>query len=1143
MKNLYNLPQKNNKTIRLFLKYFFLITVTFSYAQINYNAPWVKAAKISEGDKINFNDVVAAGDSYWENRDKHVKGSGYKLFKRWESYWQNYVDQSGYLPSIDELYGTWQKKNDFRLSRNTNGSSQSDQSNWISMGPKNFLNRPTNSANLGRLNCITPHPTNSDILYAGSPAGGIWKSEDAGLTYVPLSDNLPQIGVSSIAIDYTNPNIIYIATGDDDALDSFSVGIWKSIDGGLSWNPTALNPSNSPLVIHEIEMHSNNPEIMWAATSLGVYKTVNSGDNWTNIQQGYFQSVKQKPGNPSVVYAITRSQFFISNNEGYSFTLGRTFGEGNQPARMEMDVTPINPEIVYVLACDDAYQFGGIYKSSNSGSTFTKTANTADIFNSQQAWYDLALAVSDSDENELYVGVLDIWKSSDGGDSFIKLNEWSTRNAAYTHADIHFLKFYNNELYVGSDGGFFKSSNQGSTFEDFTGNMSISQFYRVSVSKQTSNKIAGGTQDNGGFAYVNQWNNYHGGDGMESVIDPNNENLYYGFIQFGLIFVRNDQAGFGQSEGFIGPEQGNWITPLSINKDSEVFAGYDKLYQFENNNFSEISPSFESNIDVLELDPIDSDIMYVAINEKLYKSTDHGISFINTETFTSDIISIEVNNSFNDIIYLSTAGLSGKVYKSIDQGVTFSDISGNLPPTAKIVIKHQKETFKNVLYLGTHLGIYRYDDTSSEWRPFANNLPTTTVMDLSINIPDNQIIAGTYGRGIWRSEMPSVELAPYDIALLDFENPSLLLSCGSLIPEIFVRNKGQNSISEIEISYSLDNGPVNYLTRNVSIASLDEENIILDELNLASGEHTLNVSVAIENDAFSSNNNKSIRFKVNNFAEVGATNNFENEQDNLLVEAVQNSTALWERGEPNGVVLYNVGSGSNAYATNLDGNYTSNTKSHLYSPCYDLTNIENPILKFNMAFDIEFDWDLLYVQYSTDLGQNWDLLGTSEDPNWYNSSRIAGDGVNNDCYNCVGGQWTGTNVEMSEYSYDLQPLTDSENIIFRFVFHTDEYVTEEGVVLDNLVIEGNESLNTTDYELQQIVVYPNPSSDIFNIKMSTISDFEISVTDITGKLLFRDLNPNGSSNYSLDMTNFSSGVYFLRVDANNRQFVKKLILN
>ena len=112
--------------------------------------------------------------------------------------------------------------------------------------------------------CIRDSP---NIVFAGAPSGGIWKSEDAGISYVPLSDNLPQIGVSSIAIDYVNPNTIYIATGDDDAGDSYSVGVWKSIDGGINWNPTALNSSNSPYKIYELEMHANNPQTLWAATS------------------------------------------------------------------------------------------------------------------------------------------------------------------------------------------------------------------------------------------------------------------------------------------------------------------------------------------------------------------------------------------------------------------------------------------------------------------------------------------------------------------------------------------------------------------------------------------------------------------------------------------------------------------------------------------------------------------------------------------------------------------------------------------------------------------------------------------------------------------------------------------------------------
>ena len=165
-------------------------------------------------DKILFENVVDAGNTYWETRDKNAKGSGYKPFKRWEAYWQNYVDESGYLPSGQQLWNTWLEKTNSRQMR-ISTQSTTDESNWISVGPTDFLNRSTSYLNLGRVNCITPHPTNSNILYVGTPSGGIWKSIDGGLTYVALSDMLPQIGVSSIAIDHSNPDIVYIATGDE----------------------------------------------------------------------------------------------------------------------------------------------------------------------------------------------------------------------------------------------------------------------------------------------------------------------------------------------------------------------------------------------------------------------------------------------------------------------------------------------------------------------------------------------------------------------------------------------------------------------------------------------------------------------------------------------------------------------------------------------------------------------------------------------------------------------------------------------------------------------------------------------------------------------------------------------------------------
>ena len=1121
-----------------------LFSLLINYSQTDNNFSWLNEFKYSNSDKINYNKVVSEGNKYWETRDKNIKGSGYKPFKRWEAHWNNYVDEYGFLPTKDDLFNVWLKEKS--LSRLSN-QLVNDQSNWISLGPTDFLNRPTSYLNLGRINCITPHPINSSTVFAGAPSGGIWKSVDGGLTYIPLTDNLPQIGVSSIAINYNNPNIIYIATGDDDAGDSYSVGIWKSTDGGINWNPTALNPTNSPTKIYEIEMHFNDPNTMWAATNGGIYKTTDGGQSWNQTQNGAFQGVKQKPNNPNVIYAITSSEFYKSTNGGDSFSISGT-GLYSESARLVLDVTPANNNLVYVVASTSNYGFEGVYKSFDSGDSFVKMANTENIYQSNQAWFDLALAVSDTNENELYVGVLNIWKSTNGGDSFIQLNNWSQRNEAYTHADIHFLKFYDNELYVGSDGGFFKSSDQGNTFTDFTGNMAIGQFYRVSVSKQTTNKVAGGTQDNGGFAFFNDWKIYHGGDGMESVIDPNNDNLLYGFMQSGQTLFVSNTSGMSGTQGFSGPENGNWITPLSINSNSEVYAGYTNLYQFDNGEFSQVSTNLVGgNIDVLELDPLNSDIIYVAINSSLKKSIDHGITFTNIQNFPNNITSIEVNNNDNNILYVTTRGTGGRVYKSIDQGENFSDMTGTLPSVVKNIIKHQPETLDNVLYLGTSLGVYRYDEGLDTWRAYKNGLPNVSISDLSINLPDNKIIASTYGRGVWQSEMATPALANDDVKIVEINNPtSNNINCGLIETQITVKNNGLNTINEILISYSIsDNTPFgnqdfNFVW-NGELESLETEIINLETLDLNQGSREMEVTVSIENDAYESNNSKSVIFQVNDDHPPQSVMTFETSSDRLL-EVAEFGTKNWEFGVPIGTNLNTASSGTKVYGTNLDGNYSDNSKTYLYTPCYDLSNLSEPVLKFDMAFDIELDWDLLYMEFSIDQGENWSILGSYNDPNWYNSSRISGDGINNNCYNCVGGQWTGTQTEMQEYSYNLSTISNNDNIIFRFVFHTDEYVNEEGIIIDDLVIEGT-VLSTNDFESKPVTVYPNPSKNVFNISLDNVSKFDLILHDMTGKVLFNEVNINNvNNNFTLDLNNFSNGIYLLKVVTKDRIHTKKLIL-
>ena len=170
------------------------------------------------------------------------------------------------------------------------------------------------------------------------------------------------------------------------------------------------------------------------------------------------------------------------------------------------------------------------------------------------------------------------------------------------------------------------------------------------------------------------------------------------------------------------------------------------------------------------------------------------------------------------------------------------------------------------------------------------------------------------------------------------------------------------------------------------------------------------------------------------------------------------NSGYWERGIATGLLLNS--SGDNVYGTNLAGEYAPDTKSFFISPCYDLSQTTNPVLKFDMAYDLEENWDVFYVEYSTD-GSNWNVLGTSGDPIWYNSDRTLASSGGTDCYNCPGAQWTGTNSAVQQYSHELASLGNPTNITFRFVFHSDQAVEQEGIIIDNLIREITEEFDIT----------------------------------------------------------------------------------
>lgn len=808
---------------KLLLIILLIASITLS-AQYNPDAPWMQALGEKNG-KATLAEMKASFDEYWQTHDPNIKGSGHKPFMRWYTNVENQIKEDGTLENYDDLMLAFNQKKQQR-----NAQSVAVTSNWTPIhGTQSYINTGSWSSGQGRVSCITVDPANANVIYVGMPAGGIWKSIDGGTIFVPLSDDLPQIGVNAIAVDYNNSDIIYIATGDRDGGNTSSEGIWKSTNGGLTWNLTGLTKALTGSACPELYIHPTNSNILWCATNNGVFRTTDAGTNWTKtLNVTGTRDLKIKPNDPTTIYATTATLFYRSTDSGANFT---QVGSG-LPAtagRMAIAITAADSNIVYAISVTSGNIFQGIYKSTDGGSNFTAVNTTATQIASTQAWFNMAITASPTNANEIYTGFLNIYKSVNGGVTMTQVNSWSApSSASYTHADIHFLRFYGNKLYCGSDGGIYVTTNGGTNFTDLTKSMQIGQPYKIAVAQQTSNKIISGLQDNGGHVFNGiRWQNFYGADGMDVAIDPNNSNLSYGFIQYGQSFYRSTTG--GASGGYVcgapvaetgtNDTGGNWVTPLAINNFGEVFAAYQNFYKLVNNTWAIQNTTPDSigasNVELIAIDPSNNNTIYIANNSQLYKSDDEGVTFSLLHTSTANIVGLTVHSTDSNIVYYNT---SSQVMKSLNGGFTFSPITtSGMPSISRTCIVHQNNAV-NSLYLGTTLGVYYYDDIAASWSPFDTGLPNVKVTDLEINYIDNNITAATYGRGVWRSPLPTILASAefeYDNFVI-YPNPStdiFNVKIGDMQPQnievtdisgkiLFSKKDFDNSGGEIQINLS-----------------------------------------------------------------------------------------------------------------------------------------------------------------------------------------------------------------------------------------------------------------------------------------------------------------------------------------------------
>ena len=388
-----------------------------------------------------------------------------------------------------------------------------------------------------------------------------------------------------------------------------------------------------------------------------------------------------------------------------------------------------------------------------------------------------------------------------------------------------------------------------------------------------------------------------------------------------------------------------------------------------------------------------------------------------------------------------------------------------------------------------------------------------------------------------------------DISLKKVVQP-ISVACGAVNnPTVTFENTGTNAITAVTVSYAIDGGSATNLNWTGNLTSCQNIDFPITMGTLSRGTHTIVFTTTTTSDGNSSNNTKTAIVVVNDAGTVNAINTFEAATDNLISYDKGGITnSLWQRGLASGTLLTNAVAGnSNVYGTNLSGLYPNSMTSYLVSQCYDLTQYQNPIFKFDMAYDFEPDYDFMNVEYTTNGGTTWSILGdATSTTTWYNSSNVPNA---TNCDNCVGAQWTNTNDVKTTYQWSMPEFgyggtNPQSNIIFRFNFVSDPGVVNEGVIIDNFVITGSLVLANQQNSFDLFEVTPNPTEGIITLRLTTSEDVKVDLFDMRGRKCFTNDFKNSSTtfNQEINLGQLEKGIYLLTITSEGKTATKKVII-
>ena len=745
-----------------------------------------------------------------------------KKYRRWEHFWANRINAEGHFPA--KTYWEEAKKAGDKANRDF-------FSNWEELGPRTIphnipLGQP---GGIGRIDCIAFHPTDTNTYWIGTPTGGLWKTYDDGENWENLTDQLPTLGVSDLKVHPNDENTLFLATGTRDTWwETFSVGILKSTDGGYNWSETGLSfDLLSGYQVNEILINPENPDIMLAATSNGIYRSTDGSDTWAHITYLWTKDIAFKPGDYSTVYAATftpnggGAKFYKSVDGGQFFDRVTNVGFNSSGVnRICIAVTEAAPDHIYLLCSSTQNNMYGFYKTTDAGETWSEPiadpllnligydVNGHD--NGGFGFYMIGFAVSPENENELYAGGANIWKSTDGGVTWQNSADWLGRSGIdYVHADQHTLTYnlLSIALYSGCDGGIYKLEPGSDDWQDRSEGLGILQIYRIGLFYNDDNRALIGPQDNGIIsveedALKELWL-AEAGDNFYDQTDPDKI-----FVSgYGLGLCKSINGGYSISSIQPVGETKLVFNPPYIKHpiEDKIYCAYSDVYVSDNwggywNKIMD-NPSSMPRMTSLEVAASDANVLYTSNGSNIWRTTNNGELWTNISSgislYNAGISDITVSdqNPLHVWVTLGNYSNGNKVYSSIDGGDNWENISYNLPNIPTNCITYEPGSQSSV-YVGTDVAVYYHNSDFNEWIYFSDGLPNVIVNELEINPEENKIKAGTFGRGIWESNLMGpvkvYETRANNLSFSVYPNPT----SGSITVEL---NQKPETIIEVEL--------------------------------------------------------------------------------------------------------------------------------------------------------------------------------------------------------------------------------------------------------------------------------------------------------------------------------------------------------